>query len=434
MQEVAFPRLVTLICGDVLLDWDDTARTLDFAVRNSMLDIFMPTSSRPAYEAISRLGYMRRCTQQCLRHMTPQGGAETTPWVMALQLRGLGASDPRDNLFALTGLVENLGGAILFQPNYHEEVSEVYTAFMRNVIAIDGDLRFLKCVESWEADSPESVLPFEMDHDYSSSASSTSSDLLLRLSRTPSLNSIASELPSWVINWNKQTVLHPIENTRFCAALNSQHNVRPSTDLRQLLVRGIRVDTFRMISPPLQLRDSGLSTFHTWKSLVRRHTRRAGINFHSNWQFDAAFAATMRAGATSFTKDSQSPYDGPPLRSEIDEQKFIDLLDLLDSKMDVENVMKQHFLADAVLGELYTVLERTCRRRKVVVTCDGKTGLVPQSTQKEDSLFVLQGSDVPFVLRNEWENHWSLVGHCYLHRSMFGEDYDSKLVGDVVLV
>jgi len=56
VQEVAFPRLVTLICGDVLLDWDDTARTLDFAVRNSMLDIFMPTSSRPAYEAISRLG------------------------------------------------------------------------------------------------------------------------------------------------------------------------------------------------------------------------------------------------------------------------------------------------------------------------------------------------------------------------------------------
>jgi hypothetical protein len=74
--------------------------------------------------------------------------------------------------------------------------------------------------------------------------------------------------------------------------------------------------------------------------------------------------------------------------------------------------------------------------RRLFITRDGYIGLGPGTTQAGDAVYVLRGSNVPFVLRqSEAQNSrlkegagdismFTLVGDCYIHGVMDREYYE----------
>ena len=58
--------------------------------------------------------------------------------------------------------------------------------------------------------------------------------------------------------------------------------------------------------------------------------------------------------------------------------------------------------------------------RSTFATRYGFVGLGPPNIQNGDSVVILFGADVPFILRQEGD-HYKLVGDCYVHGIMQGE-------------
>lgn len=67
----------------------------------------------------------------------------------------------------------------------------------------------------------------------------------------------------------------------------------------------------------------------------------------------------------------------------------------------------------------------TLRGRRVVRTENGVCGLCPQDTRPDDKLVLLQGANVPMVLRPSGKN-WTLVGECFIFGAMYGELWDQE--------
>ncbi len=59
--------------------------------------------------------------------------------------------------------------------------------------------------------------------------------------------------------------------------------------------------------------------------------------------------------------------------------------------------------------------------RRFFVTRDGYFGLAPLSVEKGDSIFILRGGRVPFLLRKISETEYRIIGECYVHGIMHGE-------------
>ncbi|XTI91516.1 hypothetical protein V2W45_1189252, partial [Cenococcum geophilum] len=55
----------------------------------------------------------------------------------------------------------------------------------------------------------------------------------------------------------------------------------------------------------------------------------------------------------------------------------------------------------------------------------GYVGLAPRGTMQGDVVAILEGGNVPFVLRQK-DLFWEVVGACYVHGVMFGQIFDSE--------
>lgn len=65
------------------------------------------------------------------------------------------------------------------------------------------------------------------------------------------------------------------------------------------------------------------------------------------------------------------------------------------------------------------------RNRRLGRTEEGHIMLCPKETKAEDKLVLLQGSDVPFILRRIGD-HWQIVGECYVYALMDGSAWDES--------
>ena len=61
----------------------------------------------------------------------------------------------------------------------------------------------------------------------------------------------------------------------------------------------------------------------------------------------------------------------------------------------------------------------------MICTSQDYIGLAPEATRKGDSIVLLKGGRLPFVVRKEGEN-WAVLGSCYIHGIMSGERFDEK--------
>ena len=71
--------------------------------------------------------------------------------------------------------------------------------------------------------------------------------------------------------------------------------------------------------------------------------------------------------------------------------------------------------------------------RRMVRTSKGYIGLVPSTTQPGDCVWLLEGGNVPFILREEGRD-MRLVGEAYVHGIMTGEAFSKGTCQNIELV
>lgn len=63
--------------------------------------------------------------------------------------------------------------------------------------------------------------------------------------------------------------------------------------------------------------------------------------------------------------------------------------------------------------------------RRLFATTSGYLGFGSPSLQETDEVWLLEGAKVPFILRKDGQDSYSLVNECYVHGVMFGEKWGS---------
>ena len=105
-----------------------------------------------------------------------------------------------------------------------------------------------------------------------------------------------------------------------------------------------------------------------------------------------------------------------------------------NKKLRIDGLLLEEFLVptnvkdsvyyEAETSDLITRATNVLAWRRLVVTEVGRLGLVPAHAQQNDRVVILQGCNVPLVVRKQ-ENSWRLIGECYLHWVMRDEAYGS---------
>ncbi|KAH6989738.1 heterokaryon incompatibility protein-domain-containing protein [Ilyonectria sp. MPI-CAGE-AT-0026] len=82
---------------------------------------------------------------------------------------------------------------------------------------------------------------------------------------------------------------------------------------------------------------------------------------------------------------------------------------------------KDSEILPSALATTYESIGRLTTTTKFCVTKNGRFGLLPPTSQPGDSICVLLGGEVPFVIRPTGSGTYNLVGECYIDGAMDGE-------------
>jgi hypothetical protein len=81
---------------------------------------------------------------------------------------------------------------------------------------------------------------------------------------------------------------------------------------------------------------------------------------------------------------------------------------------------KDHDQEESMHKSYASSLQETLDGWRFVITERGLAGIVPALSHVGDTVAVMKGGCVPFVLREDNEK-WRLIGECYVHGIMKGE-------------
>ncbi|KAK2603117.1 hypothetical protein N8I77_009597 [Diaporthe amygdali] len=93
----------------------------------------------------------------------------------------------------------------------------------------------------------------------------------------------------------------------------------------------------------------------------------------------------------------------------------------------IEALSARRLLGSAAMTDIFELFPPVSNliNRRLARTDAGQLALCPKETAVNDKLVLLQGSDVPFMLR-PIGNHWQIVGECYVHEVMDGSAWDES--------
>ncbi|KAH7082693.1 heterokaryon incompatibility protein-domain-containing protein [Paraphoma chrysanthemicola] len=280
------------------------------------------------------------------------------------ETRAAGATDPRDKVFALLGLLSDeeqktYEGLI----NYSTPVDRVYLDTALKMIFESKSLRVLSAVQPRMYSSPPNVL---------------------------------DDLPSWVPNWSRASHVLPLGlGQQFVEPFNAggRYCVADIGSSGNLLLKGVRVAQVQRIS-----------------------------NGPESWSSDYRERETvLQSGYELLATDSDFPLQAflhvisatPPSAIESETGYTRDVITMEEL---------EHLMAE-VDRHTYSRLQRRVMQytygRKMFIAGDF-IGLGPETMQEDGLLVVLPGGPTPYILRPSPLNshQFELVGECYVHGLM----------------
>jgi hypothetical protein len=384
-----------IVCGSYSVSWDDisnVAQSLHHHGHIGPYPVDFHVPEVPGISCINRVHHLR------LAHET-QDKSWDLLGLLRLTRKYL-ATDPRDKVFALTGIVTDPEN-ISLTADYTLSTEEVYLSVAVHYLDKLKDLGLL-------ANGGLSSAP-----------------------QNP-------RLPSWVPDWShsndRRPVISAVARRRgMCASGDSQPTLSISADKRILTVRGAIIDTISQLNTTVLLGDEDAMLDHGTKAGVARISLRSKASFED--YIDFAQAASKfpeghdREESLWRTLCCDITTQIPARRAPAEYAKAWTLLrkqhqaTMADGSLDWTGIDKQDFTDENIHHyiALLNAIGYDSAGRNLGVTAGGYLGYVPSSSQIGDKICILFGSPVPFVLREDEGGFFKLVGECYIHGVMDGE-------------
>jgi hypothetical protein len=388
VPESILPHKLDVICGEYTWPWSifaDSAKSLEKHLTSPCCSTHNDTANEHILEINKFIQAVSVIENS--RDLYPR---KRDPLTCLNSFRIRDATDARDKIYGLLSLI-HLPHEKFVEVSYAEPVEKIYTGICKKFIEHSGFLEVLKYVLRSVDEPKKSQSPEELE-----------------ISKKPK-----HILPSWVPNW-RVPITEPwwqqgrLNRYSLYNASGNQIGKRHKPEFLDmaeksvLKVNGISCSIVAGVGKERRA-DMGEELPKNWYDLAKA-SRGGGAQVVGDAFFNTILMDTFvnLAGGkvTSFRRATKADYKEyqkwPTLIVEGSWPKFTDRL---------------HFS-----------LETATLLRSFFVTGDGHFGMGPAGMKKGDEIFVLEGGRCPLVLRSKDQNdHYTLVGDCYLHKFMDGE-------------
>ena len=427
LQELGVASSAIVVCGNQSIPWQHVSDTISYMHKTGSWHCVFGSYG---YNS-SMLAYGRLATLQLIREETFDNGTVCSLNALSKSTY-FNATDPRDKIYALTGLCVCNGHFI--RPDYSKDVLDVYreTALallfpQDPAVNADSSLRFhehpvMQCLSAAE----------RTENSYS--------------------------LPSWVPDWRVCTYPSLWECSSqdgYKAAGASKTNIKLSDNQNKISIAakiGDAVHLLSSIAPAAQDTNilSNTSTSETWgKYLFQRVPQSCFINeasylaascqrYPNDASRDVAFRSTLIGNITNYRTTSYGQQSEKPdhayyywhfrqFLSKLCPNGVVNGAGILQLCL----VLAQHMEAHRVFEGAYMAISQG---RRFFTTLGGYMGIGPSGMRPGDSICVFLGGNVPWVVRQDG-HEYTLVGECYVHGIMDGEvmQTDYIPVQDIIL-
>ena len=368
-QEVILPSTVLLVCG-----------------KSSMALECLEASNLPAsrhggawFSQQSDLIFATRKIEDTFLEDLGRLPADNLDYLLIFR-REAKMSDPRDYIFSLLGLFPP-SVSLSLSPNYSISVKDLFIAVAKHIIRASGEIRILCSVES----------PKHVDDE---------------------------AFPSWVPDWRAsseslQNVLHDRNpNSPYRATRDSLLDYDPTSNGNELPLYGIPIGAVDQAGRYNDVHS--ISEFNLGSSYD--HTNQpitSALRQAQTLDIDAIY---RRIGVKHPDRRSLADLFDIPIKPRIRRRKC--------KQCPIPHTMPILSMQKAEQNPKLTHIVERCRNAVVsraFFTTDSRYfGFGPNCTAVGDQIFLLIGSDVPFILRPAG-GKFELVGACYVHGIMYGE-------------
>ena len=382
-------REATVVCGSYSVRWDLICSVAFSVVKRGYLGPFAVARLAPGIASAMMIYQLKMALSE-----------QTEGWPMLELLRltrRYMATDPRDKVFALTGIVLD-PDSIGLELDYRLSTEEVYLS-----VAIDNLIKLKNMV------------------------------LLANGGISSALQN--PKLASWVPDWShgndrRIIIASSAQILNFCAAGDSQPAISISADKKVLTIRGAIIDSISQLNTYTLFTNEDLLDHGTKAGLAKiqlhikavdetlRATAEGAYKFPEGQTREESLWRTLCCDRTTDLSPTRAPAEfvgAYRALRKINEATGVngDVDPAVWTSIDPADL--QHFVA---FGNTIT---RHCAGRHLCVTSGGYLGHVHDGTLIGDKICILFGSRVPFVLRECEGRFFKLVGECYVHGIMDGE-------------
>ncbi|KAK5108432.1 hypothetical protein LTR62_008319 [Meristemomyces frigidus] len=315
---------------------------------------------------------------------------------LLLVSRELGASDPRDKVYALLGL-----GKHEITPDYASSPEDVFIEFAQHQIGAVTNLQ-----------ATANIVQEELDVDR------------MEVRRAMVMFSCAGrvnqkrKLPSWVPDWTTSLASRPLIfgiGGGYRAGGNTLGPVDYDFD-RGLQLTGVLLDTVRSVGETL-LSLTSKEEPHEMISRWWREARTIALKRIAFSPGSTAYTDAFEAMRRRLLLCKHGYYTGESSTTRRDS--------LLDDTETGTNSAGHSATQTLTLGPT--------RGRVMMATATGFLGLAPHGTREGDVVFIIRGADIPYVLRHAQDDAYVLIGETYMQGIMDGEALGMSIQQTIVL-
>ncbi|KAL1607660.1 hypothetical protein SLS60_002595 [Paraconiothyrium brasiliense] len=398
LQEIALARLATMVAGEKTIRW--TSETI-----NKLLALCTP-----------------RLPPSALRWL-PASQPERDVLTVLHRSRNCSSTDPRDKVYAVLGLAqaEFRDG---FPIDYSLTVEEVYTQLATHTMELEQELRVLKYADGLRMrDMPSWVPQWDYKIGYDPLPKQfTDNELVLLASvwYTPALQSLQTEPDSSKELLQKFLEIFPkdqqplptaawLEAWIYWTKSESEQHATLDPEAAALYITKMHALDFHFSISPREFRehssskivyvpDSNLSSSPLWRCLRVRAHRLDFIKLIKGYR--------SARQLHHFTTDLPKPFRRFQ-SCDLCLQHYVSV-PICQAEPTIPNTITDEFIRDMkkVLGDGKTMFQTL---RSVGV---GRVDMHPG-----DSIWALDGVDVPFILRKV-DDHYIFIGECFLYRAL----------------
>ncbi|KIV99187.1 uncharacterized protein PV09_09140 [Verruconis gallopava] len=373
LQEFAVSSNVKFYCGSTDFSLDAYKITIASLDRTPELGTVYP----------ALINSLRICSFGLrLRHLFRKGRPRRLGWIVKHTAGRFKATDPRDKIFALYGLIDNCGTAKL-EADYTMTTTQVFRNAVQHILEEDKSTDFFKIIS--------------------------------RVAAMP-LGDLQSSLPSWVpdlshIGESYRSQLKPIHN----ASNGAKKRTRFSGTEKEILhVHGIILST---VTTVLVFHKNGRDhrrsecdfLLECKTSLTEKGEYPTGESTDHVW-WRLLICDRYVDGQRRWAKASEGYPQGSYLDPDVSLPSWSEHASFSEDK-ELEKLQMQYF----------STKKRTSSNQNFCITSDGYVGWAPLSTQVGDCVCIFAGAYAPFILRPKDGRYYQLVGNAYVHGIMYGE-------------